>query len=115
MSLVTQHGKTRDPRTGHSITTSHYVNTGTPPKTVYMHVRAPKVPYRPDPALDYSHAASPPPVRPEYHPGVAGMPQEAHTPHATTVEPFTPPHSPSVPCDACGAQLSPGTWPWCPH
>ena len=85
MPLVTQHGKTRDPRTGHSITTSHYVNTGTPPVTLYMAPRR------------------------------ARMPRTAQTPHATTVEPFAPPSRPSVPCDACGAQLSPGTWPWCPH
>ena len=36
MPLVTQHGKTSDPRSGHSLTTTHVVNTATPPVTVYM-------------------------------------------------------------------------------
>ena len=52
MSLVTQHGKTRDPRSGHSITTTHYLNSTSPPLTVCM---APRPDSRPPLASSFSH------------------------------------------------------------
>ena len=50
-------GKKRDPRTGHSFTTAHYLNSSSPPHTVYM---APRLPRRPAfhpglPSVDPDH------------------------------------------------------------